>query len=342
MTNVGIMGLGKIGQLHMLNCLHSDNVNVIAASTTSKKAMAKAKSFGIDKLYADYHDLFNHSSNMDAAIISLPNFLHFEAIQLALEAGLDVLTEKPLANTVKECSEIVRLVKKSGRKLMIGHSMRFINAVEKMKAIKDEGRLGDLVVVTNEQILNWPLTNSTIPTPLPEWWFDPKRSGGGVLMDLGYNMIDLFRFFTGDDVELLFCSFDQKYNLPFEDGAIAILRSQNSSVKGIINVGWYQKQAFPQYNFRSILNGNAGYISSDSLLQKNLCLHALKKGTNNFLRKIVRKKIKPLSYSFLFESYYKELQHFLSCLENDSDPCISAIDGLENVKIIKKAYKTFG
>jgi predicted dehydrogenase len=342
MTNVGIIGLGKMGQLHMMNCLHSDNVKVVATADSSKKALNKAKSLGINKLYTDYHELFNHPSNIDLVVMSLPNFLHFEAIQLALEAGLNVFTEKPLANTVEECRKIVRLVEKSGRKLMIGHSMRFIDAVEKMKDLVENGRIGDLVVVTAEQILNGPLTHGAIPKPLPEWWFDPKRSGGGVLLDLGYHMIDLFRFFAGDNTRLLFSCFEHKYNLPFDDGAIAILHSSSSSAKGIINVGWYQKQVFPEYNFRIILNGNAGYISSDDLVPRNFYLHAIKEGTKNLLRKVVGKKIKPLTYSYYYESYYKELQHFLACLKNDSNPCVSAIDGLKTVEIIEEAYKTFG
>lgn len=342
MTNVGIIGLGRMGKLHMMNCLHIDDVKVVAAADPSKKALQKAKSFGISKLYTDYHDLLNHSSNIDAVIMSLPNFLHFGAIQLALEAGLNVFTEKPMACTVEECREIVKFVKKSGKKFMIGHCMRFIDAVEKMKDIADNGRIGDLEVVTTEQILNGPLAHGAVPTPVPEWWFDPKKSGGGVLLDLGYHLIDLFRFFVGEDSRLLFSCFDHKFNLAFEDGAIVILCSSSSSVKGIINVGWYQKSVFPQYNFRAILHGNAGYISSDDLVPRNIYMHAAKEGTKNFLRKVVGKKIKPLSYSYYYESYYKELQHFFDCVKTDSDPSVSATDGLKTVELIEEAYTNFG
>lgn len=342
MTNVGIIGLGRMGKLHMMNCLHIDDVKVVAAADPSKKALHKAKSLGISKLYPNYYDLLNHSSNIDAVVMSLPNFLHFGAIQLALEAGLNVFTEKPMACTVEECREIVKFVKKSGKKFMIGHCMRFIDAVEKMKDIADKGRIGDLEVVTTEQILNGPLAHGAVPTPVPEWWFDPKKSGGGVLMDLGYHLIDLFRFFVGEDSRLLFSCFDHKFNLPFEDGAIVILHSASSSVKGITNVGWYQKSVFPEYNFRVILHGNAGYISSDDLVPRNIYLHAVKEGTKNFLRKVVGKKIKPLSYSYYYESYHKELQHFFDCVKNDSDPSVSATDGLKTVELIEEAYKTFG
>ncbi len=341
MLNVGIIGLGHMGRLHLMNCLHVDDVKIVAAADSSKRALEKAKLVGVKNLYTDYRDLLNDSPDVDAVIISLPNFLHFDSIQLALEAELDVFVEKPLANTVEECRKIVKLVEKSGSKFMVGHCMRFVDAIEKMKGIADEGRIGDLEVVTIEQILNGPFAHGAVPRPVPEWWFDPKKSGGGVLLDLGYHLIDLFRFFVGKEGKILFSCFDHKFNLPFEDGAIVILCSSDSSVKGIINVGWYQKSVFPEYNFRAILHGNAGYMSSDDLVPRNVYLHAVKEGAKNFLRKVVGKKIKPLSYSYYYESYYKELQHFFDCVKNDSDPLVSASDGLKTVELIQEAYEKF-
>ena len=156
MLNVGIIGLGHMGRLHMMNCLHVDGVKIVSAADSSKRTLKKAKLVGVKNLYMNYHDLLNGSPNLDAVVISLPNFLHFDSVQLALEAGLDVFVEKPLANTVGECRKIVKLVEKSGRKFMVGHCMRFIDAIEKMKDTADRGRIGDLEVVTIEQILNGP------------------------------------------------------------------------------------------------------------------------------------------------------------------------------------------
>jgi len=341
MLNVGVIGLGHMGRLHMMNCLHIDDVKVVAVADSSKKALNKAKSIGVRNLYTDYRDLLNDSLSIDTVVISLPNFLHFESIELALEAGLSVFIEKPLANTVEECRKIVKLVEKSGRKFMIGHSMRFVDAIEKMKDATDKGRIGKLEIVTTESIQNGPLSHGLVPKPVSDWWFDPKKSGGGALLDLGYHLIDLFRFFAGDS-KLLFSCLDYKFNLPVEDGATVILASSNPSVRGIINVGWYQKSIFPKFDFRFILHGNAGYISSDDFVPSNIYLHAIKEGTKNFFRKIVGKKIRPLSWTYWYESHYKGLKHFFDCVKQDLDPSISAVDGLKTVELIEEAYKTFG
>jgi len=338
-VNVGIIGLGHMGRLHMMNCLHIDDVKVVAAADSSKKALSKAEFVGIRNLYSDYHDMLDDSLDMNAVVISLPNFLHMDSIQLALEAGLHVFTEKPLASTSQECRKIVGLVEKKGTKLMIGHCMRFVEAVERMKKTVETGRIGDLEVVTIEELLNGPFAHGAVPKPVPEWWFDPKKSGGGVLLDLGYHLIDLFRFFVEEDCKILFSCLEHKFNLPLEDSAIVILSTSGSFIKGIINTGWYQKLIFPEFNFRLILHGNAGYISSEDLVPRNVYFHAAKEGTKNLIRKIVGKKKKPLSYSYYYEAYFKELEHFFDCIKKDVDPSVSAIDGLKAIEIIEEAYR---
>jgi len=216
--------------------------------------------------------------------------------------------------------------------------MRFIEAIEKMKETVEKGHIGDLEVLTLEEVYNGPFSHPLVPVPVSEWWFDPKKSGGGVLIDLGYHLIDLFRFFAGD-CKLLYSCLDHKFNLPVEDSAIAILNSVNSSVKGIINVGWYQKLIFPKWNLRAILHGNAGYISSEDLVPRNFYVHAMKEGAKNVVRRIAGKKIRPLAYTYFYESYYKELRHFFSCIEEDLKPAVTATDGLRIIEIIEEAYK---
>lgn len=338
MINVGIIGLGRMGMLHLMDSMQIDDVKVVATADSSKKALKKAKSLGVKRLYADYHDLFRDASEIDAVVIALPNFLHFESVQLALEAGLNVFVEKPMARNVEECREIVRLVEKSGTKFMVGHVMRFMEAVEKMKDKVDKGFIGSLEVVTIEEIMNGPFTHPRVPAPISSWWFDPKKSGGGVLLDLGYHLIDLFRFFAGD-ARVIFSCADHKFNLSVEDGAIVKLRSLYSSTKGIINIGWYQKAIYPQFDFNLRLHGNAGYSSADDFMPGNLYLHAIKEGTKNLLRRLSGRKIKPLSYTYYYESFYKELCHFFDSIKYDSNPSISATDGLKTIELIDEAYK---
>jgi predicted dehydrogenase len=113
----------------------------------------------------------------------------------------------------------------------------------------------------------------------------------------------------------------------------------NSSTKGIINIGWYQQTVFPRYNFRTILHGSAGYLSTDELVPHNLYTHAAKVGVKNILNRAVGRKIRPLYYTYHNEGFYKELNHFFNCIKTDSEPSVTAVDGLKAVEIINQAYQ---
>ena len=338
MIRVGVVGLGRMGMLHLMNCLKIDGVEVVAVADSSKKALKKAEALGVKKAFTDYRELMSNSSVIDAVVLSLPNFVHFESVQLALESGLHVFAEKPMANTVEECREIVRLVEKSGKKLMVGHCMRFLPAVEQMKKAMEEGSIGNLEVATIEEVINGPFAHPRHPAPVSDWWFDPVKSGGGALLDIGYHMIDLYRFFAGD-ADVMFASLDYKFSLPVEDGAVVMLRSRVGSAKGIVNVGWYEKTVFPRYDFHVILHGSAGFVSSDDLVPRSLYVHAAKTGVKNIFRRIAGRKIRPLAYTYYYEQFYREMVEFFECIRKDVEPSVGAVDGLRTVELIHQAYE---
>lgn len=335
---VAVAGLGRQGMLHLMNCRHIEGVEVVAVADMSKKARSRAKLYGVEKVYELYDEMLKAHSDLDAVILSMPNFLHLKSIQSALEAGINVFTEKPLANTVEECKQIVNITRKSGRKLMVGHNCRFYEASEKMKQQLDDGFIGDLAVVTAEEVMNGPFSHPYVPAPVSEWWFDPKKAGGGVLLDIGYHMIDLFRFFAGD-AKVLYSFLGHRYNLPIEDTAIVVLESYASKTRGIINVGWYERTIFPRFDFRIILHGNAGYMSTDELIPKSLYKYAAKVGAKNIFRRITGRKVTPLGYTYFYQSYYKELAQFFDCIRTDSEPPVSVEEGLRTIEIIEKTYQ---
>jgi UDP-N-acetylglucosamine 3-dehydrogenase len=342
LVRVGFIGLGQMGRMHLVTCLHINGVQVVAAADSSKGALNKAKAAGVANLYTDYKEfLAKESKNLDAVIISVPNFLHYETIQMSLEHGLNVFAEKPLALNVRQCKDIVDLVGKSGRKFMLGHNLRYVPAVEKLKADLQMGIIGNLEVATIEEILNGPFSHPRVPAPVADWWFNPEKSGGGALIDIGYHMIDLFRFFTEEEARVLFADLSYKYSLPVEEGATVVLSTEKSSIRGIINVGWFQRSVFPKYNFRAILHGDAGYLSTDDLVPKKMYSHAAKESAKNIFRRVTGRKIRPLTYTYFWESYFKEFNAFFDCLEKDLVPPTTALDGLKTVQIIEDAYKFF-
>lgn len=334
--NVGVLGLGKMGKLHLMNCKYIDTVNVTSVADVSEKNLRWAKSRGVNNLYKDYIELIE-KENIDAVIITLPHFLHVKSGVLAAERGIDIFMEKPLANTVSEGGLIINAVKKNNIKFMVGCNCRFIDSIEKLKGMYDNGILGDAEIATLENIGNGPFSPFLEPTPVPDWYFDPDEAGGGAFLDLGYHMIDLFQYFF-QDVALEYVKLGNRYNLPYEDNATAILRSNKTSTRGIVNLGWFSRSVFPKFDFRVILHGTADFASTDDLTP-NIYLNALKEGLRSIWRRASQKKIEPLAYTYYYHSYFKELDHFFECIRNDKEPIISPEEAMRTLMVIEEGYK---
>lgn len=336
MLNVGVLGLGKMGKLHLLNCNFIEGVKVTAVADASEKNLNWAKSHGIKDLYTDFTELID-KSEIDAVIITLPHFLHAKSGILAAENGINVFMEKPLANTVAEGQMILDAVKKNNVKFMVGCNCRFIDSIERLKEMYDNGRLGDVEIATLDNIGNGPFSPFLEPTPVPDWYFNPNESGGGALLDLGYHMIDLFQYYF-QDVELEYAQLGNRYNLPYEDSATLILKSSKTSTRGIVNLGWFSRSVFPKFDFRVMLHGTADYSSTEDFMP-NIYLNAMKEGLRSLWRKTTHKKIKPLAYTYYYHSYFKELNHFFKCINIDEEPMTSPQETLKTLMTIEKGYE---
>jgi len=316
-----------------------DEINVVAVADKSRNLLSKAEKKGVKKLYENYEELIDkEKDNLDAVIISLPNFLHYDGIIRSFENGLNVFVEKPLAISTSECNDIVAFEENSGRKLMVGYQFRFVDAIQKMKTMLSEGQIGELKYITSEFIANGPLSHGRIPKPISEWWLNPQLSGGGALVDLGTHLVDLYHYFSGD-AKVKFCKIDYNMNLPIEDGGTLILESTKYDTRGIINVGWFEKTIFPKFNFRTILHGTADFVSTENLVPRNLYIYAMTEGMKNFFKRVLLKKIIPLNYTYWYSSYYKQMLHFYKAIVGEEEITTNSKEGLKNIETIMAAYK---
>ena len=338
MLQIGIIGLGKMGRLHLSNCRFIEDVNVVAGADPSDRARARTRNQNSSvKLFKTYEEMLDQVA-LDGVVIALPNFLHHQAVQAASEKHVHIFIEKPLGRSIMECCDIIRLADKNGVTLMVDHNYRFLPCVEKLHKRYAEGTLGDIEIATFEFVMNGPFTATFEPFAVPEWWFDPKKVGGGVLLDLGYHILDLFLWFFGR-AKVEYVNFGYRYHLPYEDSAMLFLQSQESSAKGVINTGWFSKMIFPDFDFHINLHGTHGFLSTDHLMPGNFYIHAVKEGLKNFARRITGRKIHPLTYTYYYTSYLKSLNAFVEGLKRGTDPIVPAKEGLETLKVIEEAYQ---
>ena len=319
-VGLGFIGLGNQGKLHLRNCAFLKNVNIIGAADISEKALKFAKDMGVKNLYKDYENLLKRP-DIDAVIISLPNFLHYEAVTKAAEYGKDIFVEKPLARSFEEGKKIISCLKKYGVRLMVGYNVRFNQTVRSIRDKIYDGFFGQVQIVEATNVSSGPFTpqtDGTIPKPVPTWWFKKELVGGGALLDLGCHMINTLTWWFGEVADVK-CWLDYLFNMEVEDTAVCLLRFKNGPV-GTVNVGWFSRDT----------------MHSVKILGTSRNMHINLTPSNTF--KLILRDVKR-KFGLHEDSYYLEIKHFVESIQNDREPEPSAEEALHDLKIISMAYK---
>lgn len=322
-VNLGVIGLGFIGKVHLRNCLRLDSIKVLAAADTSKKALNYAKAFGVKHLFTDYHELLK-LEDLDAVIVSLPTHLHAECAIAAMKAGKHVFLEKPLARNPEEGREIVSAARKSGVKFMVGYPLRFAPEFENLKSRMESGALGDIQLAHAVNIAAGPFLHraeSNAPRPVPEWWLNRELTGGGALIDLGCHMINLLRWYFGE-VSDVKARLGYRFNLDFEDHATCIIDFK-CGTSAIVNVGWFSQNTALGVELFGTMGHAQAYHSPSSKVVTAIKL-------------ILGRTPK------FFIPYLEEIWHFVNSIGKDDaeESKLSGEDALKDLEAIAKAYKS--
>jgi predicted dehydrogenase len=319
-VNLGIIGLGYIGKIHLRHSLKVPNINLVAVSDLSRKALKEAKNAGIQQTFINYEHLLKES-DIDGVIVALPTHLHLQCVKQAAEANKHIFLEKPIAPNLKEAKEIVTKAQKNSVKLMIGYPLRFDKAFQELKTKIESGILGDIEIAHANFLSSGPFfhrTENDTPLPVPEWWFNKEMTGGGALIDLGCHLINPLRWYFGEITDIK-SHLGHRFNLDLEDSAICFTKFE-SGTTAIITVGWF-------------LEGYQLKIELLGTLDKAI---AERRPGNLFL---TTAQMLTTGMSAFYQPHFNELQYFANCLIEDCSPSPSGKDGLKDLEAIYKAYK---
>lgn len=317
---MGLIGLGYVGKIHLMNCLKLENARLTAVADISKKALRKAKALGVPYTYQDYNELLKNP-DMDAVIIALPTHLHAESAKAAAENHKHILLEKPIARNSIEGKGILSAAQTHGVRLMIGHPDRFTEENQNLKTRIDRGELGEIQVAYATNIASGPFMHRAgedAPMPVPDWWWKKELTGGGALIDLGSHKINLMRWFFGDVIGAK-SYLGYRYNLEQEDYAICILRFEQGQL-GIINVGWFSQQSQDRLDVYGTVGHACAGRNSTSKIKTAIQLMARRTP----------------SY---FKSHLYEIEYFVDCIQKDKQPQhTSGEEALKDLEVIERAY----
>jgi len=157
------------------------------ADANESLADSIARSYGC-KAYTDYRDLL--AADLDAVSVVVPTTLHRQVALDAIKKGINVLVEKPVADTVGHADEIMRAARRNKVKLMVGHVERFNPAITKLKELIDGGLLGKVVSISAKRV-----------GP-----YNPRIRDVGIVLDLGTHDIDIMSYLYGEKVRQVYAS----------------------------------------------------------------------------------------------------------------------------------------
>lgn len=205
--NLVVIGYGGMGTWHTQHALKSDVVNLVGIYDILPEKCALARERGIfayDSLEAVLAD-----EKVDMVTVAIPNDSHKEVVVKALNAGKNVLCEKPVAMNSEELEEMIAAAEKNGKVFSVHQNRRFDVDFLAMKQIKESGELGEIINIESR------IHGSR---GIPSDWRGEKEHGGGMVLDWGVHLIDQILQIFDEKIEKVYCTFDHITNKEVDDG----------------------------------------------------------------------------------------------------------------------------
>ena len=180
-----MVGVGSFALNHVIPAITRSQTCELTAlvSGNAEKAARVAENYGVPDASVYSYDNFDDIANddtIDIVYIVLPNGLHAEYTIRALEAGKHVMCEKPMANTVQECRDMIAAAEAADRKLMIAYRAHFEPHNQRALQMKQDGEFGDV-----KMLLGHTMRTLDLSRPRDEWRVLRELAGGGSMMDIG-------------------------------------------------------------------------------------------------------------------------------------------------------------
>ncbi len=262
-------------------------------------------------------------SDVDIVFVCTTHSTLHEITLAAIKTGKHVLVEKPAGSSVKELQELVDAQKQSSKFVKVGYNHRFHPMIAKAKELANKNFFGKLLYVTGEY------GHGGRSGMENEWRCNKSLGKGGELLDQGSHLIDLYKWFFGNPVEVKadIATYAWKSKDPVEDNAFLIMKNKTGNV-GQFHVSWTMWKNF----FQMKLTGekSAAFISGlgRSYGPEKITVYSKDMGKVLFEE----------SYSGDDNSFTDEIKYFVQCINDKKQPEGNLYDALENMKVIEEVY----
>ena len=318
-----LVGVGVAGQVSHIPALKKlEGVELVAlCDRDQEKALRVAQRFGVPTATSNFEEILA-DPDIDLVDICTPNYLHAPLTIAALESGKHVLVERPIARNASEAEKMVRAAEKADLILMCALNHRFREDTKILKRFVDRGELGDVFYTKTgwlRQRTEW--RNE-------EWRSQKQVSGGGVLMDLGVQMLDLSLYILGSPkVESVSASAHRAGKAEVEDSLVALLRLAPGGVVNLeVTWGLLMEKDFAYVN----LFGQSG-----AALWNPLRIH---KGMHGSLVNVT--PAVDSARNVYKQSIEAQIAHFADCVRRGTTPMASGAEMLEVMRLVDAIYRS--
>lgn len=314
----GVVGASPMGIHHITSIASHPKMELVAICDKEADRREKAVALtGVKKAYADWRELIA-DPEVEAIVLCVPDQLHMEMTVAALEAGKDVLCEKPMALTIEECERMRDAEKRTGKRLMIGQICRHTPSFKLVRDLIARGEIGELYYVESEYAHDY------LETPgVDGWRVDPRRQpyiGGGC------HAVDLLRWIAGDPYEIMaYSNHKCLKDWPVNDCTISMLKFPNDVIgKVFVSIGCKR-----DYTMRSAFYGTEGTIICDNTSPHITVYKNTLTGKDSLFDIGEGGRVSPVMIPVELGNHntYGELESFADCILNDEPVPTTAHDG---------------
>lgn len=322
----GIIGYGKMG------IIRHHAMRAVGAGVARKIFEINPVDEFHDLMVDDYKKIID-DPEIDAVIICTPNFLNKKLTIEALQAGKHVFCEKPPAFNGSEVEEIIEVEKKSGRTLMYGFNHRYHGGSLKLREAVASGEYGRVLWMRGRY------GKSVDENYFNTWRADPKLAGGGILLDQGIHMLDLFMQVGGDFDEVHAFVSNLYWNLPgIEDNVFAQFRNSQTGLVASLHstmTQWRHLFSFEVFLERGYLVLNGLKTPSGTYGAEELTI-----ARNRSKAPAATWEDEEIHRYDVDESWEREMQSFLTAVQSGNpDEFRDSTEALRVMKMIDRIYE---
>ena len=311
------------GYIHNLRAVPDAQV-IGFADDDAERGQHFADLYGLD-YFDSYEDLI--SERPDGVIICSENAYHLPLIQMAAEAGVHVLSEKPLATTLEDAQAILDVCARAGVHLMTAFPMRFSAPILEVYRLITTGQLGHIIGANTTNQGKLPRYHTVYPRA---WFEDKTLAGGGAVIDHTVHLTDLLRWFLRSEVVEVFADVsDILYSdagVNVETGGLVMLTFDNGTFVSI-DCSWSKPPNYPTWGGLTMeLVGKNGFVRVDPFKQ---------------VIPVFRREADGGTWAYWgSDSNQGMIDEFAAAIRDDRAPSVTGYDGYKAVEIALAVYRS--